>query len=151
MKDIIKISKSSSYKPISSYKQKFIIDKKLGDSEEDRIIKIIEKKWNTKLIKNGESSIIDFTAENDEYSVELKSRRNNYAKYPTTMIGNNKIDYIKKNNLTCIFVFAFLDGDYYYKYNENDDFKTDIGGRCDRGKPEFKKYYYIPIENLIKL
>ena len=29
---------------------------------------------------------------NDHYLVELKARRNNYNKYPTTMIGKNKID-----------------------------------------------------------
>jgi hypothetical protein len=152
MKDIIKIQKCKINNPLKdSYKKKFSDDKQLGDLEEERIIKVIEKKWDVKLFKNWRSSVIDFTTQNNEYHIELKSRRNDYNKYPTTMVGYNKIEYIKKHNLSCIFVFAFTDGDYYYIYNENDEFKINIGGRCDRGKPEFKKYYYIPIEKLIRL
>ena len=37
---------------------------------------------------------------------------------------------------------------YYYNYKSGSNLNFDIGGRCDRGKAEYKKYLYIPIEEL---
>lgn len=83
---------------------------------------------------------------------EIKSRRFNHDKYNTTMVGYNKIEYVRRNKLTDVyFVFVFEDGDYYYKFNPDDKFDTFIGGRNDRNKAEYKKYYYIPITKFIKL
>jgi len=82
---------------------------------------------------------------------EVKSRRNTHDKYDTTMIGYNKIQWIKDKNIKDVyFVFIFTDGDFYYKYNPEDKFETGIGGRWDRGKVEKKLYYYIPTNKLIK-
>jgi hypothetical protein len=68
------------------------------------------------------------------------------------MIGKNKIDYAQKyNDNTYYFIFVFEDGIYYYKYNINDKLKSSIGGRNDRGTSEYKPYYYIPINYLIKI
>ena len=49
-----------------------------------------------------------------------------------------------------LFVFKFTDGIYYYEYC-NEDLPVKIGGRCDRGRPEYKNYVYIDIKKLIKL
>jgi len=87
----------------------------------------------------------------DDVYFEVKSRRNNHDKYLTTMIGYNKIEWIKENNIKDVyFVFVFYDGDYYYKYNPDDNFETTTGGRWDRGKVEKKLYYYIPTNKLTK-
>lgn len=136
------------YNEVYTQQQQDII---YGELEEDRLMDILNEKWNTNLRRVGSSSILDFITGNNEYYVEIKSRRNKHNQYPTTMIGYNKIAYIKKHNLNCVFVFAFTDGDYYYTYNDNDNFTIATGGREDRGKQEFNKYYYIPIEKLNKL
>jgi hypothetical protein len=83
---------------------------------------------------------------------EVKSRRNTHDKYDTTMIGYNKIQWIKDKNIKDVyFVFIFTDGNFYYKYNPEDNFEITTGGRWDRGKVEKKLYYYIPTNKLTKI
>lgn len=104
----------------------------------------------TNLIKLDKFNVMDFKSTNNYF--EIKSRNFRHNKYKTTMIGKNKIDFAKyncKNNLI-YFIFVFEDGNYYYKYNSDDNFETTIGGRTDRGFDEIKLYYYIPINKLIK-
>lgn len=84
---------------------------------------------------------------NDDWLVELKTRRNNYSRYPTTMIGLNKtFSETKKQKLFC---FRFLDGLYYHIYEPNTKYNISKGGRCDRGCAEIKDYLFIPINKLI--
>ena len=85
--------------------------------------------------------------------VEVKKRNNEYNKYPTTMIGENKYiraEHYYKKDYKVLFVFIFTDGTYYYNYS-GEDIKPKIGGRCDRGIKEYKNYIYIPIEKLKKI
>jgi len=94
---------------------------------------------------------MDFQSNNKYF--EIKSRRFRFNKYDTTMVGKNKIDWVIENYVSgndFYFVFVFEDGDYFYKYNPDDEFKTGIGGRWDRGYNEIKLYYYIPIDKLTK-
>ena len=89
----------------------------------------------------------------DDNYFEIKSRRITHDKYDTTMVGYDKIEWIRDNYFkidAVYFVFVFTDGDYYYEYNPEDKFETTIGGRWDRGKVEKKLYYYIPTNKLIK-
>lgn len=123
----------------------------IGSLEEDRICEILNEKWGANLMKLSPEHPLDFMSGDETYYVEIKSRRTKYKKYTTTMIGHNKIRYVRDHQLFCVFVFAFTDGDYYYMYNKNDNFEVKSGGRNDRGKQEYKKYYYIPIEKLIKI
>jgi hypothetical protein len=89
---------------------------------------------------------------NEEYLVELKARRNEYNKYPTTMVGKNKIDKAKREQFKkCMFCFKFFDGLYYHFFDSSIDYQVKKGGRCDRGCPEIKDYVYIPINLLTKL
>lgn len=127
------------------------IDLITGEIQEMRLKEIIKKFWNINIIKTKQNNELDFKSLDNDLYFEIKGRNNYYNTYNTTMIGYNKIKYIKELNLKCIFIFAFIDGDYYYEYNYNDNFEIKIGGRKDRGKKEYKKYYYIPIEKLIKL
>ena len=122
----------------------------MGQLNEDYIKDIICNHFNIQTInKTPLNHPMDFYF-GDTY-FEVKSRRNNYNKYPTTMIGYNKIKWIKNNNIKDVyFIFVFEDGNYYYKYNPEDKFETSIGGRWDRGKEEKKLYYYIPINKLTK-
>ena len=119
--------------------------------KEKEFFNIIKDKWNIKELKQTKPfDILDYVDDNNIY-YELKSRNCKYNKYPTTMIGKNKINHIIENNLKCIFIFSFEDGNYYYEYNQLDELIIDKGGRNDRGFPEYKQYCYIPITKLIKI
>ena len=91
----------------------------------------------------------DFRDEDNTMFIELKTRRNNKDKYPTTMVPHSKILKIDPNN-TYYFAFKFTDGLYYIKYEKElfDTFEVRVGGRNDRGLPEYENYVYIPVELL---
>lgn len=91
----------------------------------------------------------DFRDEDNTIFIELKTRRNNKDKYPTTMVSHSKILKIEEGN-TYYFAFKFTDGLYYIKYEKElfDTFEIKIGGRNDRGIPEYEDYVYIPVELL---
>jgi hypothetical protein len=80
-----------------------------------------------------------------KYKYELKSRRNKYNAYPTTLIPKLKC---KPNT---ILLFNFTDGLYYIKYNtekfekfDKKYFKVDRDDKIDVNK----EYYYVPINQL---
>ena len=122
----------------------------MGELKEEYIKDIICSHFNVpNITKTPYSHPMDFYF--DDIYFEIKSRRNTHNKYDTTMIGYNKIQWIKDKNIKDVyFVFVFTDGDYYYKYNPDDNFETTTGGRWDRGKIEKKLYYYIPTNKLTK-
>jgi hypothetical protein len=123
-----------------------------GNNNEIIIKNIIEKYFNIDDLKKTKSNdIFDFISNNIYF--EVKSRRCTKNKYNDTMIGYNKILYLKKNNINqAYFIFMFEDGNYFYKYIEDDkDCNIRIGGRWDRGITEKKQYYYIPTNKLIIL
>ena len=126
-------------------------DVNYGLLKEEEIKETIKEFFNLDdLIKLSKFHTMDFKSNNKYF--EIKSRRFNHNKYDTTMIGKNKIDYALKNpDETFYFVFVFEDGIYYYKYNIKDKLEPNMGGRNDRGKNEYKLYYYIPVNFLIKI
>ena len=119
-----------------------------GKLKEIEIKEILEGYFNTKLNTSSKYNLIDFY--NDDIYIELKSRRNTYSQYNTTIIGSNKIDYAKSLNKKIIFVFNFIDGLYYIEYSNIFD-SFDL---CEQyifrdNKKELKTNYHIPI-NLLK-
>lgn len=82
-------------------------------------------------------SIFDFY--NDEYIIELKTRTNEYNKYPTTMVSMNKIEY--KDNRKKVFIFKFTDG--IYRWNMDTDYEIKYFNN--------RKYAFIKISNLKKI
>jgi hypothetical protein len=83
----------------------------------------------------------------DNFKYEVKSRRNDYNAFPTTIIPTDKIN----QGTNYIFLFNFQDGLYYIPYEEKlfKTFKIDIFYRRDGGQNNpLKLYWYIPIENL---
>ena len=114
---------------------------------------VIDKMFDCDLKRTKQFSRFDLRDSNKKVIVEVKNRNNEYSKYPTTMIGENK--YIRANHYykkeyKVLFVFIFTDGSYYYEYC-GEDIKAKIGGRRDRGIKEYKNYIYIPIEKLKKI
>ena len=121
-----------------------------GKLKEVEIKEILEGFFNTKLNTSSKYNLIDFY--NDDIYIELKSRRNTYQKYNTTIIGSNKIDYVKTLNKKCYFVFCYLDGLYYIEYsNIFDSFDLCEEYIFRDGKKELKTNYHIPIECLKRI
>lgn len=94
----------------------------------------------------------DFVSEKS--CVELKSRTFEMAKYPTTIVGTNKVRLAEADsNKSYYFVFRFTDGVFYIKYNKTlfAKFKKGKCERTDRGKSEVMEVLHIPIANLIRI
>lgn len=87
----------------------------------------------------------------DDCVYELKSRTNTYSKYPTTLVG---LDKVKENMKKIIFLFNFVDGLYYIEYEKNlfDTFEKQPFRRFREGVNDKEKpYIYIPIEHLKRI
>lgn len=123
----------------------------IGEMNEDLLVLFYKDNYNTNLIKTTDYHPMDFTNEDESMFIELKSRNNNYNKYPTTMIGHNKFIFAEKCKKDIYFIIAFNDGLYSYKYSNKDIFEIVIGGRKDRGYIESKKYVMIPISKFTKI
>jgi len=137
---------------MSNFRRIFEKNKYEGDYGEETTLPIIEKYFNVQLTKTDKNHVMDFR---DNYGTyyEVKSRNNNYRTYPTTMVGYNKIQFANKLEKPVYFIFNFLDGVYYYEYSIDklDELEIKRGGRCDRGKSEYKTYCFIPIDKLKKI
>jgi hypothetical protein len=129
---------------------KFKIDEDFGKEQENKAEDYIQTYFKQTTLKKL-SRFNKFDFEGDTAFFEVKTRRNDYNKYPSTMIGYNKILACKKCEKDVYFIFQYLDGNYYYKYSNDESFEIKKGGRFDRGRPESNYYCFIPIEKLIKI
>ena len=122
-------------------------DYSFGLQKEVELLPILRKFFNDDtIIQLDRHNVFDYKGDN-KY-IELKSRNSNYNRYQTTMIGYNKIKKALELNEDVYFVFNFRDGLYYYKFDRDKELEIKQGGRFDRGIPEIKDYYFIPIEIL---
>jgi hypothetical protein len=129
---------------------KFKLDEDFGSLNEMKAEEYIQTYFKQTTLKKL-SRFNKFDFEGDTAFFEVKTRRNDYNKYPSTMIGYNKILACKKCEKDVYFIFQYLDGNYYYKYDSGKSFEIKKGGRFDRGKIECNYYCFIPIEKLIKI
>jgi hypothetical protein len=124
-----------------------------GIAIESDLKSMLEFKFVDKLIKTGRYDTLDY--EGERCFVEIKSRTNRYAQYPTTMIQQSKFDYARKQTKPVYFVFAFTDGVYYIQYNSEvfDAFESGYfqrPGRIDKTDRR-QVYVYIPITSLTRV
>jgi hypothetical protein len=119
--------------------------------EKEKIIKpVLEKYFNIALEEQGRFDLFDFSSTNAFF--ELKSRNNKKLKYPTTMVGYNKVKEgfkLIEQGKEIYFVFNFTDTLSYYKLDNT--FSIDwvkLGGRQDRGFNEQNNYVFIPVDKL---
>ena len=126
-------------------------DLEFGFQKEDDLFSKIKDKYGENICKTANNCRVDY--ESEDVLIELKSRRNTYSKYPTTMISKSKIDYMLKSGKKSICLFNFTDGLYNIEISPEiiSQFELREGGRRDRGRPELTQYYYIPIEILTEL
>jgi hypothetical protein len=95
----------------------------------------------------GKYEIFDFY--NDKLVIELKCRTNTYDKYPTTIIGYNKVEEGFKSinkGQKVIFLFGFTDG--LYEFELNDSNWNEIGGLNSISSYYGCKYSKSPIQNV---
>lgn len=122
---------------------------KKSESEEYQLIKQLDPE----LIKTpNEYDLFDYESPNS--FVELKTRTFEMMKYPTTIVGTNKIKYAEEHpEKDFYFCFKFTDGLFYSKYNKEvySKFKKTKCKREDRGKIEIMEVINIPIKFLCKI
>ena len=119
---------------------------KFGRDKENELFKKLNDFFKDDLKQSTKTfDCVDYKGNNCDY--ELKTRRNNYSKYDTTLITTKKLKNIKR---PLILIFNFLDGLYYIKYDEKfNEFKKQIIKRNDRNT--YVEHTMIPIINLIKI
>ena len=131
-----------------------LYDTSISDKNELSVQPILETFFKTKLNLTDKFDIVDYIG--DKIQIELKCRNNKKDTYPTTMIGQKKINHLLQTSDTGYVVFKFTDGLYYYQItHDNMKFckQCHQGGRNDRKKNEYKKnaYCYIPVNLLEKI
>jgi hypothetical protein len=127
----------------------FVKDYRFGICKEFEILPVISKYFKSNIVRSNEKyNKYDFYDSTNKY--ELKSRNNEYNKYPTTLIAVDKVI-----NDSLIFLFNFTDGLYYIKYESHifDTFEKKPFVRNQRTDyNDIKKdYFFIPIEKLTKI
>lgn len=118
-----------------------------GKAQEARIHPVIKEYFKKDIIPTeGQYAKYDFFDNDTNY--EVKSRTNNYSKYPSTMITFNKCcDCDKDKDL--ILIFNFTDGLYFIKF-DTEQFKLyqkEMFSRANIAEDE-KIHVYIPISHL---
>ena len=119
-------------------------DYTFGTKQEDLVLPKI-KEYFKRDIKKSEDKYAKSDYFDDDYFYEMKSRTNNYSKYPTTMITQDKI----REDKPLILLFNFTDGIYYIKYDK-EKFLTYEQKMFSRANLEWneKNHLYIPITDL---
>ena len=87
----------------------------------------------------------EFDFKNDNFYIELKTRRVTKNKYHTTMVGENKVIKGFEHQLAgkrVFFVFDFVDCMCIWEL-DRDEYEVRHGGRTDRGIAEIKSYCYV--------
>lgn len=127
-------------------------DYELGKTKEDETLATLRIKIPDLRKDANKFALFDYY--NTTTYVELKTRTFAHDKYPTTMVGYNKVQVAESNpDKTYYFAFAFTDGLYWVEYDKDKfgTYEVKQGGRWDRGRPELNQYCYIPIGDLTKL
>ena len=124
----------------------YLADMDFGFSEEDTIKPLLDEHFG-ELKKLDKYNPFDF--ENEEYIIEVKSRRIPHNKYNSLMFNYSKIEKLDTydTDKTAIFVFNCEDGIYYWEYDSS-QFTIGRGGRCDRGCNEYSQMAYVDIKYL---
>ena len=88
-------------------------DYKFGEEQENILLPLLKEKFDNELVLTNRYDKFDLTS--SKYNIEIKSRKFNHDKYPSTMIPKNKC--IIEDDKETIFIINFLDRIYYIKYD----------------------------------
>jgi hypothetical protein len=130
-------------------------DLEFGLRSEEKNKASLESFFGMGLKKTGKFDPMDYTNETQTIFIEMKTRRIKHNQYPTALIGKNKVDFCKSSDATCYFVYVYLDGMFYVKYDQ-ELFATFECADFERGWREGgiqpkQLFYYIPHEHLAPL
>lgn len=98
-------------------------------------------------------AVFDYEDKTNKILIELKSRTNTRDRYPTTVVGLNKIKEGQKKRAegyAVYIVFNFTDGIYYQKLDDS-PLTVKEGGRFDRGRPELSMQVHYNVNQLSRL
>lgn len=137
-------------------------DLNYGFKSENQIHSILEEHFGTlfKSKLNPEmGKFYEFDKYNEEYFIEIKSRRIPHDKYPTLFFGENKLikgDEILKKcpHLRVFYLWRCTDGIYGWEHRSS-EYTICKRGRNDRGIDEFddcvdiKQEFIKPLEELL--
>lgn len=119
-------------------------DYKFGTAQENLVLPKLRDFFKRK-IERSNDPFCKFDFYDEEYNYEMKSRKNTYNKYPTTMITEDKISNEKK----LILLFNFLDGLYFIEYDKEkfDKYERQMFSRANEEWNK-KQHLYIDIKDL---
>lgn len=130
-------------------------DLAFGLSSETKHKVTLESFFKCGLKKTGTYDAMDYTNEAQTIFIEMKTRRVNHNQYPTALIGKNKVDFCATSDADCYFVYIYLDGNFYVKYDpelfatfECADYQR---GWREGGIQPRQLFYFIPHEHLTAL
>jgi hypothetical protein len=123
-------------------------DYQFGIAHQEKLLPKLESFFNDNLVSTpNKFDPYDYVGNTSVY--ELKSRTNALRAYPTTCIGQDKIN--PNHTKQQVYLFNFTDGCYYINYDKElfDSFTVAPFRRYRVGvKDKEKPYVYIPIEHL---
>jgi len=125
-------------------------DVDLGTKYETRMKPHLEVLFGSLTQRSAADPDDTFDFSNERVYIDAKCRRNTKDRYPTTMVGNNKVlsgFNLMMRGYRVFFLFGFTDGDYLWELHR-DQYEVRHGGRFDRGTPEIKSYCYVPVKYL---
>jgi hypothetical protein len=130
-------------------------DLNFGLKSEEKNKATLEAFFGKGLKKTGTYDPMDYTDEAQTIFIEMKTRRVNHNQYATALIGKNKVDFCETSNATCYFVYVYLDGLFYVKYDKAlfDTFECadyERGWREGGIQPK-QLFYFIPHQHLTAL
>ena len=121
------------------------IDLKYVDEGENRVYEQLCRIFGPLQHLSKEDQFSEFDFKNERFYVEVKRRRNTKLRYPTTMVGENKVIKglgLQQGGYRVFFAFDFVDKLCLWELNR-DEYEVAHGGRTDRGKPEIKSYCFV--------
>jgi len=138
-------------------------DLNFGFKSEEEIHSILEQEFG-KLLRSSKNpemgKYYEFDKYNEDYFIEVKTRRIKHDQYPSLFFGNNKYqkgeELLKKSpHLRIFYLWKCNDGIYGWEHKSS-DYTIEKRGRCDRGKDEFndcvdiKQKNIKPLKNLLE-
>ena len=135
-------------------------DLNFGYKSESDIHEILEEYFGT--LKNTQDiygKYFEFDKVNDNYFIEIKTRRINHNQYDSLFFGKNKFvkgkELLEENpELRIFYLWKCCDGIFGWEHNSS-PYSIKIQGRCDRGRDEYnecidiQQKYIKPLNELL--
>ena len=136
------------------------IDLSFGIKSESDIHENLEESFGTlRNTKDIYGSHFEFDKVNDEYFIEIKTRRINHNQYDSLFFGKNK--FVKGNELIeenpevrIFYLWKCYDGIFGWEHDSS-PYSIKMQGRCDRGRDEYnecidiQQKYIKPLNELL--